>query len=58
MTPITHADPLRPFVWLAAAAFVLGFAGYLAIGMARLGHAQEQHYVAADPAPVLISTGG
>lgn len=58
MTPIPHADPFRPFVWLAAAAFILGFAGYLAVGMARLGQTQEQSFVAADPAVVMISTGG
>jgi len=58
MTPISHPDPLRPFVWLAATAFAIGFAGSLAVGMSRLDQAQSQDFVAAPPAAVFVSTGG
>jgi len=35
MTELRAMDVLRPYLWVAAAAFVMGFAGYLILGQAR-----------------------
>ena len=48
MTKAGAIDVVRPFAWLAAIAFLVGFVSYLALGQPRLAPAQADD--AARPA--------
>ena len=39
---------LRPYLWIALAAFLCGFAGYLALGFGRANPDQPAHSVSAS----------
>lgn len=43
---------LRPFLWLALIAFVVGFVSYLALGRPTTALAQDEAWTAAVSAPV------
>lgn len=49
MTSLT--DPFRSLMWLAIAAFCIGFAGFLAVNRATPTH------MAAQPAPAFVTAG-
>ncbi len=51
MTELRAMDVLRPYLWVAAAAFTIGFAGYVAAGQP-----QGAGYVEA-PAPAVMAEG-
>lgn len=50
MTQVSALDIVRPFLWIGASAFVIGFAGYL-----LLGSASEARYAEGAPAAVQAS---
>lgn len=50
MTELRAMDVLRPYLWVAAAAFTIGFAGYLAVGRAH-----DAAYVEV-PAPAMMAS--
>ena len=50
MSELRALDVLRPYLWVATAAFVIGFAGYLA-----LRQAQDTTY-AEVPAPAVVAS--
>lgn len=52
MTEVSLFDIARPFLWIAAFAFVLGFASYFAIG----GGANQAY--AQSPTPVVAHDAG
>lgn len=41
MTSSSLPHPFRPFLWLAAFAFIVGFAGFLALGGGSAGTASD-----------------
>ena len=52
MTEVSAYKIVRPFAWIAATAFAVGFAGYVAIGAGAPG-------LAADPqAPMMATVAG
>ncbi|MGH6998300.1 MAG: hypothetical protein ACREEO_08895 [Phenylobacterium sp.] len=48
MTEVSVYQIVRPFAWIAATAFAVGFAGYLAIG-------HDQSGIAQAPAPAMAA---
>jgi hypothetical protein len=46
------SDVLRPFLWLALAAFLVGFLSYLAVGGATASARPEATYAPRVSAPV------
>lgn len=40
MTELSVYQIVRPFAWIAATAFAVGFAGYVAVGLDQGGYAQ------------------
>lgn len=52
MTELSLFDVLRPYLWLAAIAFAIGFAGHLV-----LGGQPEPTYAQVPAAPVVASSG-
>lgn len=51
MTEVSVYQLVRPFAWIAAAAFAVGFAGYVAIGVGAPDLAQ------GPQAPVMATVG-
>jgi hypothetical protein len=51
-------DAMRPFALLAVVAFVLGFAGYVALGAGAVAATSSQATVIADPAVAAPAAAG
>lgn len=54
MPTASFAEIAKPFLWLAAIAFLVGFVGYLALGRpaaAAAAAAQDQPYAVATSGP-------
>lgn len=58
MTEVSLFDIARPFLWTAAIAFVIGFAGYVLLGgRGEAAYAQEAPAALQASAPAPIPTG-
>ncbi|HEY8003317.1 MAG TPA: hypothetical protein VIE16_03765 [Phenylobacterium sp.] len=51
MPAANFAEIVRPFLWLAAFAFLVGFVSYLALGRPAAAATQDQPYAVATSGP-------